>query len=87
MDSFEFFCEIRELKKCNPQTEVLVVADLSSLDEETFVQKARFAKAVLDQGFADSITILCTESQYRLEVNAFQSGVKAIDANLGKRLK
>lgn len=82
MDSADFIRHIRTLARENPNN-LVIIASWGG------VQKARFAKALLDDRqryHIESITILCTPEQYQEDVNAFQSGVIAIDSVTGKRL-
>lgn len=73
-DFSDFVAELRRKIKSNPLIRFTIVADWVN------VQKARSAKALLDQYASrlniDSITIRATRQQYNEDVNAFESGVK-----------
>ena len=73
-DSGDFMAGLRQRVKSNPLIRFTIVADWAG------VQKAQFAKAILDQYAIrlniDSITIRATRQQYEEDVNAFESGVK-----------
>ena len=70
----DFVAELRRKVKSNPSIRFAIIADWAG------VQKARSAKALLDQYASrlniDSITIRATRQQYNEDVNAFASGVK-----------
>lgn len=70
----DFVAELRRKVKSNPSIRFSIIANWTN------VQKARSAKALLDQYASrlniDSITIRATRQQYSEDVNAFESGVK-----------
>lgn len=74
LDFNDFVAELRRKVKSDPSIRFTIIADWVN------VQKARSAKALLDQYASmlhiDSITIRATRQQYNEDVNAFQSGVK-----------
>lgn len=73
-DFSAFIANLRQKVKSDPTVRFNIVADWAS------VQKARSAKALLDQYAlklnVDSITIRATRQQYEEDVNVFESGVK-----------
>lgn len=73
-DFSDFVAELRRKVKSNPSIRFTIIADWVN------VQKARSAKALLDQYASrlniDSITIRATRQQYNEDVNVFESGIK-----------
>lgn len=71
---FDFIKDIRQKIKADPSVRFIIIANWTS------VQKARSAKALLEQYASrlniDSISIRATRQQYEEDVNAFESGVK-----------